>query len=83
MGGALPPVESRVTDAWHVYILECADNTLYTGIARDLDDRDSSDAVDIDSHRLTSPSNFFTNWMTSRPPGRVEYATSSIVCSMM
>jgi putative endonuclease len=26
-------------DAWTVYILECADGTLYTGIARDLDKR--------------------------------------------
>ena len=25
-----------MVDAWHVYILECADGTLYTGIARDL-----------------------------------------------
>ncbi len=24
---------------WHVYILQCADSTLYTGIARDLDKR--------------------------------------------
>ncbi|MFK8048675.1 MAG: GIY-YIG nuclease family protein [Halioglobus sp.] len=24
---------------WHVYILECADGTLYTGVARDLDRR--------------------------------------------
>ena len=23
-------------NAWHVYILQCADNTLYTGVARDL-----------------------------------------------
>ncbi len=26
-------------DAWYVYILECADGTLYTGVARDLDKR--------------------------------------------
>ena len=25
-----------MSDAWHVYILQCADNTLYTGVARDL-----------------------------------------------
>ena len=25
-----------MSEGWHVYILECADNTLYTGIARDL-----------------------------------------------
>lgn len=25
--------------AWHVYILQCADSTLYTGIARDLQRR--------------------------------------------
>ena len=25
--------------AWHVYILECADGSLYTGIARDLERR--------------------------------------------
>lgn len=25
--------------AWHVYILQCADTTLYTGIARDLQKR--------------------------------------------
>ncbi len=24
---------------WHVYILECADTTLYTGVARDLERR--------------------------------------------
>ena len=28
-----------MTDAWHVYILECADATLYTGIARDIEKR--------------------------------------------
>jgi putative endonuclease len=28
-----------VSDSWHVYILECADTTLYTGIARDLQKR--------------------------------------------
>lgn len=26
-------------DAWHVYILQCADMTLYTGIAKDLQRR--------------------------------------------
>jgi putative endonuclease len=26
-------------DAWYVYILQCADTTLYTGIARDLQKR--------------------------------------------
>ena len=26
-------------EAWHVYLLECADGTLYTGIARDLERR--------------------------------------------
>ena len=25
--------------AWHVYILECADRTLYTGVAKDLPER--------------------------------------------
>ena len=25
--------------AWHIYILECADSTLYTGIARDIEKR--------------------------------------------
>jgi putative endonuclease len=28
-----------VTEGWHVYILECADGSLYTGIARDLERR--------------------------------------------
>jgi len=28
-----------VKNAWHVYILECADATLYTGIARDIEKR--------------------------------------------
>jgi putative endonuclease len=28
-----------VSDAWHVYILSCADGTLYTGVARDLQKR--------------------------------------------
>ena len=28
-----------MSDAWHVYILRCADATLYTGIARDLHKR--------------------------------------------
>jgi putative endonuclease len=32
-------VEPAVKDAWYVYILECADATLYTGIARDLEKR--------------------------------------------
>jgi putative endonuclease len=26
-------------DAWHVYILQCADGSLYTGVARDLQRR--------------------------------------------
>jgi putative endonuclease len=39
MGGALSPVAAGVKDAWHVYIIECADTTLYTGIARDLGQR--------------------------------------------
>ncbi len=26
-------------DAWHVYILKCADGSLYTGVARDLQRR--------------------------------------------
>jgi len=39
VGGALSPVEPAVKHAWHVYILECADATLYTGIARDLEKR--------------------------------------------
>jgi len=25
-----------MADAWHVYILQCADGSLYTGVARDL-----------------------------------------------
>ena len=29
----------RSTDAWFVYILRCADGTLYTGITTDLDRR--------------------------------------------
>lgn len=28
-----------MTPCWHVYILECADGTLYTGVARDLAQR--------------------------------------------
>ncbi|MGB1139258.1 MAG: GIY-YIG nuclease family protein [Halioglobus sp.] len=28
-----------MSDAWHVYILQCADATLYTGVARDLQRR--------------------------------------------
>jgi putative endonuclease len=28
-----------VADDWSVYVLQCADGTLYTGIARDLDRR--------------------------------------------
>jgi len=28
-----------MADAWHIYILQCADTTLYTGIARDLQKR--------------------------------------------
>jgi len=28
-----------MSDAWHVYILECADATLYTGVAKDLQRR--------------------------------------------
>lgn len=28
-----------MSDAWHIYILRCADETLYTGIARDLQKR--------------------------------------------
>jgi putative endonuclease len=29
----------RLDSAWHVYILQCADLTLYTGIAKDLQRR--------------------------------------------
>lgn len=28
-----------MADTWHVYLLRCADDTLYTGIARDLERR--------------------------------------------
>lgn len=28
-----------VTSSWHVYIVRCADDTLYTGIARDVERR--------------------------------------------
>lgn len=28
-----------MADSWHVYILQCADGTLYTGVTRDLDRR--------------------------------------------
>ena len=28
-----------MSDAWYIYILQCADSTLYTGIARDLQKR--------------------------------------------
>jgi putative endonuclease len=27
------------TDCWHVYIIKCSDETLYTGIAKDLNKR--------------------------------------------
>lgn len=43
MGRALAPLAaplapgSGMAPCWHVYILECADGTLYTGVARDLD----------------------------------------------
>ena len=39
MGRALAPLAAplAVAPCWHVYILECADGTLYTGVARDLD----------------------------------------------
>jgi putative endonuclease len=30
------PVTEIVGDVWHVYMLRCADNTFYTGIAKDL-----------------------------------------------
>jgi len=39
MGRALSPLEPPVKNAWHVYILECADATLYTGITRDIEKR--------------------------------------------
>lgn len=28
-----------MSDSWHIYILECADRTLYTGIAVDIEKR--------------------------------------------
>ena len=31
--------QSAAGSPWHVYIVRCADETLYTGIARDLGDR--------------------------------------------
>lgn len=31
--------ESTTTSAWHVYLLRCADGSLYTGIARNLEQR--------------------------------------------
>lgn len=34
------PVLAPMSDhSWHVYIVRCADQTLYTGVARDLDAR--------------------------------------------
>ena len=35
----LMPENNSTTDSWCVYILRCNDNTLYTGIARNLDRR--------------------------------------------
>ena len=32
-------VEINEQDSWFVYIVKCADNTLYTGIAKDVDKR--------------------------------------------
>lgn len=29
----------QAMDAWYVYIVQCADNSLYTGIAKDIDAR--------------------------------------------
>ena len=34
-----PPAECSVRMAWHVYIVRCADDTLYTGITVDLEAR--------------------------------------------
>lgn len=31
--------QSAARSPWHVYIVKCADNTLYTGIARDIEQR--------------------------------------------
>ena len=35
----MEPGLTPVADDWSVYVLQCADGTLYTGIARDLDRR--------------------------------------------
>jgi len=38
--GALERAPKRAAPAgWHVYIVRCADRTLYTGVAKDLPDR--------------------------------------------
>ena len=43
-------------DAWHVYLLECADGTLYCGIAKDLEKR-------LAAHNGTLPGGArYTRW---------------------
>lgn len=34
-----PDLSQQPTDEWFVYIVKCADNTLYTGIAKDVAQR--------------------------------------------
>ena len=36
---AVSKLKKRATEPWFVYILRCADGTLYTGIAKDVDRR--------------------------------------------
>ncbi len=60
------------TDVWHVYILECADGSLYTGVTLDLDRR-------LHEHNNTKKGAAYTR--ARRPVERVyatEYETRSL-----
>ena len=56
------PQLSKRRAAWHLYILECADGSLYTGITLDVEKR-------LAAHQSGKGSKY----LRSRPPSRLVY----------
>jgi putative endonuclease len=60
-------ISSALNSAWFVYLLRCADNTLYTGITTDLNRR-------LDEHNGKNSSNKGARYTRSRRPVFLVYS---------
>ncbi|MFV1992362.1 MAG: GIY-YIG nuclease family protein [Acidiferrobacterales bacterium] len=53
-----------MSESWHIYILECADHTLYTGITMDVEKR-------LDEHNTNN--NKAAKYVRARRPAKIVY----------